>query len=137
MRLLCWDRSEKQAQRTGTNGHLPGMRSEWDVFRVLFDPCFLQRLNFGPGHPSCMELTSIGDIIRSYPWRCIECKICEVCNEKGDDVRIQVWGVVGWLAYLQLRGLANKLYLPRSVFFSATTVIEVRDVTTILPRQRV
>ncbi|KAF5341910.1 hypothetical protein D9611_001573 [Ephemerocybe angulata] len=40
------------------------------------------------GHPSCMELDNIGDIIRSYPWRCIECKICELCQEKGDDARL-------------------------------------------------
>lgn len=28
----------------------------------------------------------MGDVVRSYPWRCIECKICEICQEKGDDV---------------------------------------------------
>lgn len=40
------------------------------------------------GHPSCMELARVADVMRSYPWRCIECKICEVCHEKGDDERI-------------------------------------------------
>lgn len=35
-----------------------------------------------------MELGDIGEILRSYPWKCIECKICEICQEKGDDVRI-------------------------------------------------
>ncbi|KAI6094569.1 hypothetical protein EDD16DRAFT_1784082 [Pisolithus croceorrhizus] len=40
------------------------------------------------GHPSCMELARVADMMRSYPWRCIECKICEVCQEKGDDERI-------------------------------------------------
>ncbi|KAH6913061.1 hypothetical protein BKA70DRAFT_712081 [Coprinopsis sp. MPI-PUGE-AT-0042] len=40
------------------------------------------------GHPSCMELGAIGDIVRSYPWRCVECKICEVCSQKGDDEQI-------------------------------------------------
>jgi hypothetical protein len=38
------------------------------------------------GHPSCMELGEVSDVVRSYPWRCIECKICEICKEKGDDV---------------------------------------------------
>jgi hypothetical protein len=38
------------------------------------------------GHPSCMELGEVSDVVRSYPWRCIECKICEICQEKGDDV---------------------------------------------------
>lgn len=40
------------------------------------------------GHPSCMELARVADVMRSYPWRCIECKICELCQEKGDDERI-------------------------------------------------
>ena len=39
-----------------------------------------------PGHPSCIHLDELGDIVRSYPWRCSECKICEICHEKGDDV---------------------------------------------------
>ncbi|KAF5382131.1 hypothetical protein D9615_004309 [Tricholomella constricta] len=40
------------------------------------------------GHPSCMELPGLGDILRSYAWNCMECKTCEICNEKGDDDRI-------------------------------------------------
>ncbi|KAF8623695.1 hypothetical protein AX17_007393 [Amanita inopinata Kibby_2008] len=40
------------------------------------------------GHPSCMNLTEIGDAIRQYPWKCTECKNCEICQEKGDDDRI-------------------------------------------------
>ncbi|KAI5119834.1 hypothetical protein M0805_008400 [Coniferiporia weirii] len=40
------------------------------------------------GHPSCMELGDIGETLRGYPWKCIECKICEICKEKGDDERI-------------------------------------------------
>ncbi|KAK2460903.1 hypothetical protein APHAL10511_007373 [Amanita phalloides] len=40
------------------------------------------------GHPSCMNLTEIGDVISQYPWKCIECKNCEICREKGDDDRI-------------------------------------------------
>ncbi|KAG6332467.1 hypothetical protein ID866_6623 [Astraeus odoratus] len=39
------------------------------------------------GHPSCMQLGGVANV-RSYPWRCIECKICEICQEKGDDERI-------------------------------------------------
>ncbi|EIW84212.1 hypothetical protein CONPUDRAFT_51245 [Coniophora puteana RWD-64-598 SS2] len=38
------------------------------------------------GHPSCMQLEGVGDVFRSYPWKCIECKTCEICREKGDDV---------------------------------------------------
>jgi hypothetical protein len=41
-----------------------------------------------PGHPSCMKLTEMGDILRSYPWKCIECKNCEICGKKGDDVSL-------------------------------------------------
>ncbi|OAX37996.1 hypothetical protein K503DRAFT_857010 [Rhizopogon vinicolor AM-OR11-026] len=40
------------------------------------------------GHPSCLQLGAIADTIRSYPWKCTECKICEICQEKGDDERI-------------------------------------------------
>ncbi|KAH8117798.1 hypothetical protein DFH11DRAFT_859771 [Phellopilus nigrolimitatus] len=40
------------------------------------------------GHPSCMELGDIGAILRNYQWKCIECKICEICQEKGDDVSL-------------------------------------------------
>ncbi|KDQ56969.1 hypothetical protein JAAARDRAFT_58448 [Jaapia argillacea MUCL 33604] len=40
------------------------------------------------GHPSCMNLRESADIVRSYPWKCIECKPCEICKEKGDDNRI-------------------------------------------------
>lgn len=38
------------------------------------------------GHPSCMELGGVADVVRAYPWKCIECKTCEICFEKGDDV---------------------------------------------------
>ena len=38
------------------------------------------------GHPSCMQLSKIGDMILSYQWKCLECKNCELCGEKGDDV---------------------------------------------------
>ncbi|KAI0261497.1 hypothetical protein BC834DRAFT_465974 [Gloeopeniophorella convolvens] len=40
------------------------------------------------GHPTCMSLGSVADLIRSYPWKCIECKTCEVCESGGDDARI-------------------------------------------------
>ncbi|EPQ54272.1 hypothetical protein GLOTRDRAFT_44190 [Gloeophyllum trabeum ATCC 11539] len=42
----------------------------------------------GPlGHPSCMQLDEISENIHLYPWKCMECKNCEICQEKGDDVR--------------------------------------------------
>lgn len=37
-------------------------------------------------HPSCISAEVVGDVVRSYPWRCNECKICEVCLSKGDEV---------------------------------------------------
>lgn len=40
------------------------------------------------GHPSCMQLDEISENIHSYPWKCMECKNCEICQEKGDDSRI-------------------------------------------------
>lgn len=33
-----------------------------------------------------MDLGTVADIVRSYPWKCVECKTCEICQEKGDDV---------------------------------------------------
>ncbi|TFK40263.1 hypothetical protein BDQ12DRAFT_711658 [Crucibulum laeve] len=50
------------------------------------------------GHPSCMDLSEIGDHLRSYPWKCMECKNCEICQEKGDDERILFcdWCDRGW-----------------------------------------
>ncbi|KAH9983093.1 hypothetical protein BJV74DRAFT_777774, partial [Russula compacta] len=35
-----------------------------------------------------MDLGSVADLVRSYPWKCVECKTCEICEEKGDDARI-------------------------------------------------
>jgi hypothetical protein len=40
------------------------------------------------GHPTCMQLERLTDVVRTYPWKCIECKNCEVCQEKGDDVSL-------------------------------------------------
>ncbi|KAJ7221010.1 hypothetical protein B0H12DRAFT_311714 [Mycena haematopus] len=40
-------------------------------------------------HPSCLQLSpSIGELIQTYNWVCIECKKCELCHNKGDDARI-------------------------------------------------
>lgn len=63
-----------------------------------------------------MDLGSIGDILRSYDWKCIECKTCELCSEKGDDVRLFCLNLS--LIYIDYVSI-------RSVFFSATTAIEV------------
>lgn len=60
-----------------------------------------------------MELAKVADVVRSYPWRCIECKICEICQEKGDDVRNSV----------QL--IRNGLYVDRPGSCFATFAIEV------------
>lgn len=40
------------------------------------------------GHPSClgMKTSRLINAVRSYPWTCIECKTCEVCQVKGEDV---------------------------------------------------
>ncbi|OCH95441.1 hypothetical protein OBBRIDRAFT_831000 [Obba rivulosa] len=39
-------------------------------------------------HPACLDLADIGDIMRSYDWKCMECKNCEVCHSKEDDNRM-------------------------------------------------
>lgn len=40
------------------------------------------------GHPTCLEWddTRMVKNVKSYAWLCIECKRCEICDEKGDDV---------------------------------------------------
>ena len=40
------------------------------------------------GHPSCLQLSHLADRISSYDWHCIECKTCEICKVKGDDVSV-------------------------------------------------
>jgi hypothetical protein len=35
-----------------------------------------------------MDLDTVAGLVRSYPWKCVECKTCEICQEKGDDVRV-------------------------------------------------
>lgn len=40
------------------------------------------------GHATCMQLADADDqSMRSYDWKCTECKTCDVCELKGDDVR--------------------------------------------------
>ena len=40
------------------------------------------------GHPTCLEWDDMGLVrrVKGYAWLCQECKRCEVCDEKGDDV---------------------------------------------------
>lgn len=43
------------------------------------------------GHPSCMKWSRNKlktRVAQQYNWRCMECKTCEVCCEKGDDSKI-------------------------------------------------
>lgn len=43
------------------------------------------------GHPACLRWGRKPTKVRSalsYEWRCIECKKCEICCDKGDDVSI-------------------------------------------------
>jgi hypothetical protein len=32
------------------------------------------------GHPTCMDLAHMADIIRGYDWKCIDCTTCEICR---------------------------------------------------------
>lgn len=43
------------------------------------------------GHPSCMHWDAAGKKLaaaQSYPWHCMECKVCERCADKGDDAQV-------------------------------------------------
>lgn len=39
------------------------------------------------GHPTCLDIVEILDTVLTYQWTCIECRACEICHDKGDDVR--------------------------------------------------
>lgn len=39
------------------------------------------------GHPSCCNMYGrLAKVVFTYNWACMNCKVCEVCNQKGDDV---------------------------------------------------
>lgn len=54
--------------------------------RTLRIPSYHKLISY-PGHPSCLQLADVAEILHSYAWVCIECKKCEFCHEKGADVR--------------------------------------------------
>jgi hypothetical protein len=40
-------------------------------------------------HPSCLGLPlATINKIKSYPWKCTNCKVCEVCQETGDEEKL-------------------------------------------------
>lgn len=41
------------------------------------------------GHPTCLDWDDMGLVrrVKAYAWLCQECKRCQICDEKGDDVR--------------------------------------------------
>lgn len=47
--------------------------------------CSSRYLLSNTGHPSCVDLRETNENLYEN-WRCIECKICEICQETGDDV---------------------------------------------------
>jgi len=64
------------------------------------------------GHASCMRWDHSGKrfaAVQTYDWRCMECKICEVCLDKGDDEQIMFCDGCdrGWHLYC-LRPALNK-----------------------------
>ncbi|KAF8339644.1 uncharacterized protein EI90DRAFT_3037344 [Cantharellus anzutake] len=41
------------------------------------------------GHPTCVDIKPhSARIARDYPWTCMECKPCEICQQKGDDTKL-------------------------------------------------
>ncbi|TCD59865.1 hypothetical protein EIP91_011280 [Steccherinum ochraceum] len=50
------------------------------------------------GHPTCLKISKLGDLVYQYDWHCIDCKFCEVCKEKGDEGRLLFCDVCdrGW-----------------------------------------
>lgn len=45
------------------------------------------------GHPSCLDMDAkLAAAVKTYPWTCLECKVCETCDSKGDDVSTSLRG---------------------------------------------
>lgn len=65
-----------------------------------------------------MQLGDIGEVLRSYPWKCTECKICEICHEKGDDVRLD---------FIPARKVTDSTIYHRNEYCSVTIATEVRE----------
>lgn len=42
------------------------------------------------GHPSCLEMTDpdMVEFVKGYDWECIDCKTCQECGSKGEEVSI-------------------------------------------------
>jgi hypothetical protein len=75
------------------------------------------------GHPSCIQIPQLADVIRTYSWRCPECKECEICKAKEDDVS---------RTRLPLNILLINVHSPRCC--SATCATVVGTLTVSLPR---
>ena len=80
-----------------------------------------------PGHPSCMKWgrnQRKTAVAQNYNWRCMECKTCEICCEKGDDVSHDGTVTLGGHTYGRECVLMRKLPLrsPRSCFVTAVIV---------------
>ena len=65
-----------------------------------------------------MQLEKLGPVVRSYDWKFIECKNCEVCHLKGDDVS-QV--------AVKSKSMLTIISLNRIEYCSVIVVIEVRE----------
>jgi hypothetical protein len=61
-----------------------------------------------------MDLGTVADLVRSYPWKCVECKTCEICQEKGDDVCVP----------FSTRLLLTDIFCERLVFSSVILATE-------------
>jgi hypothetical protein len=65
-------------------------RDAWLADGVSLIPLFRDTVFVVPsGHPSCLSFTSpnLRAAVKKYAWQCIECKVCEICHIKGQDVR--------------------------------------------------
>ena len=41
------------------------------------------------GHATCLELTpDMVAAVKTYPWQCVECRVCDVCDSPEREVRM-------------------------------------------------
>jgi hypothetical protein len=88
------------------------------------------------GHPSCLNMKTarLRRMVFTYEWTCNECKVCEICSAKGDDVSGRAGTrVPGWsLPWIWLDWDGDAWLICRRGYCSVTAVIEVGIATALI-----
>jgi hypothetical protein len=56
------------------------------VWGAMFVKVLMYFICRGAAHPSCASLPSgLVAVVQSYPWQCMDCKLCDRCKLADDD----------------------------------------------------